>query len=419
MTNILKDNGNRVLPYDTERMRAYIQAITIDLPQLKDDLEDFTNRIHAYVNLFDELSLDELNNRLITEAQSRIEVGATEWDKLAERILLKTLYKKVSKARFYDSDEKYGSFYGLLTSLVSAGIFSEDLITKYSKEEITHFGNKIDSTRDLLFTYTGLDLLSSRYLAKLNGEIMELPQERWMVIAMYLMQNETTNRNTRVLNAYWALSNLLMTVATPTMANAGHVHGQLSSCFPAHTMIRLDTEDKAISEVKEGDIVVTHDGARKKVTAVNVREDTEGLYTLKLEGVVDFNEPTGEHPFMIYTTIDDPRVIKELEGDGTTEHAHWVKTKDITVDDYVVTANASATHETETWKALEGYLFVKVKSNEFTEGSNTVFNLEVEDHHTYVANNMITHNCFITAPEDSLDGIYQNELDIARVSKWG
>ena len=62
--------------------------------------------------------------------------------------------------------------------------------------------------------------------------IYELPQERWMIIAMYLMQDETLpNRTKHVEEAYWALSNLYMTVATPTLANAGKTHGQLSSCF--------------------------------------------------------------------------------------------------------------------------------------------------------------------------------------------
>src|SRR5699024_6103006 len=60
----------------------------------------------------------------------------------------------------------------------------------------------------------------------------ELPQERWMVIALWLMQDE--DKETRldyVLEAYWALSNLYMTVATPTLNNSGKPFGQLSSCF--------------------------------------------------------------------------------------------------------------------------------------------------------------------------------------------
>ncbi|KAG0919712.1 hypothetical protein G6F32_015996 [Rhizopus arrhizus] len=42
--------------------------------------------------------------------------------------------------------------------------------------------------------------------------------------------------------AYWALSNLYMTVATPTLANAGKVGGQLSSCF-------IDTVDDSLQGI--------------------------------------------------------------------------------------------------------------------------------------------------------------------------
>lgn len=85
--------------------------------------------------------------------------------------------------------------------------------------------------------------MATRYLATdHNKNIYELPQERWMVIAMYLMQDETERRVELVLEAYWALSHLYMTVATPTLNNAGKTHGQLSSCF-------IDTVDDSLQSI--------------------------------------------------------------------------------------------------------------------------------------------------------------------------
>ena len=51
--------------------------------------------------------------------------------------------------------------------------------------------------------------------------------------------NQLKSDLTLVAEAYWALSNLYMTVATPTLANAGLAHGQLSSCF-------IDTVDDSL-----------------------------------------------------------------------------------------------------------------------------------------------------------------------------
>ncbi|EAG5115686.1 ribonucleoside-diphosphate reductase subunit alpha, partial [Listeria monocytogenes] len=87
-------------------------------------------------------------------------------------------------------------------------------------------------------------LLATRYLATdSERNVYELPQERWLTIALYLMQNEPKEKRMKLVEeAYWALSNLYMTVATPTLANAGKVGGQLSSCF-------IDTVDDSLQGI--------------------------------------------------------------------------------------------------------------------------------------------------------------------------
>ncbi|EAD5964081.1 TPA: ribonucleoside-diphosphate reductase subunit alpha, partial [Listeria monocytogenes] len=85
---------------------------------------------------------------------------------------------------------------------------------------------------------------ATRYLATdSERNVYELPQERWLTIALYLMQNEPKEKRMKLVEeAYWALSNLYMTVATPTLANAGKVGGQLSSCF-------IDTVDDSLQGI--------------------------------------------------------------------------------------------------------------------------------------------------------------------------
>ncbi|EAC3536342.1 ribonucleoside-diphosphate reductase subunit alpha, partial [Listeria monocytogenes] len=143
-----------------------------------------------------------------------------------------------------NDDDKYGSYVGLQESLGERGIYSGNILKNYSKEDLIAAGKLIDPEKDKLFTYNGLYLLATRYLATdSERNVYELPQERWLTIALYLMQNEPKEKRMKLVEeAYWALSNLYMTVATPTLANAGKVGGQLSSCF-------IDTVDDSLQGI--------------------------------------------------------------------------------------------------------------------------------------------------------------------------
>ncbi len=213
---------------DQEKMMTFIDRISRGLDL---QIEDYKQKIMnaGVTNHLDEKNVD----LLIKHALENIDEANTKWTYLAARIYLHNLYRKAAENRSYASSNEYGSFYELIQLLTEKGVYTENLLKKYSREEIEHFGRVIQPERDQLFTYPAILTLATRYLATDHDKnIYELPQERWMIIAMHLMQDESlATRTTYVEEAYWALSNLYMTVATPTLANAGKTHGQLSSCF--------------------------------------------------------------------------------------------------------------------------------------------------------------------------------------------
>lgn len=182
-----------------------------------------------------------LYRQLIMEALNGLNAENPQWTFVASEIYLRQLYEEVMINRMEPENRPYTNFYGLVTKLVSMNIYDDTILSAYSKEDLEKAESMIDPSRDKLFTYIGLKTLADRYLAKgFNHEIYELPQERWMLIALFLMRDENpTNRLQLVEEAYWALSNLYMTVATPTLANAGKSYGQLSSCF-------IDTIDDSL-----------------------------------------------------------------------------------------------------------------------------------------------------------------------------
>ncbi|MGI2328257.1 ribonucleoside-diphosphate reductase subunit alpha [Planococcus sp. YIM B11945] len=184
------------------------------------------------------------NEQSLIYALNRISMTEPNWTFVAAELYLEGLYQSAANSRNYEAVLKYGSFYELIEKLSRIGIYSNELLAAYTKEEIDALGSEIDPERDLLFNYIGLFLLADRYLAKdYEGKLFELPQERFLVIAMALMQNEPKEqRLALVKEAYWAMSHLYMTVATPTLSNAGKSFGQLSSCF-------IDTVDDSLDGI--------------------------------------------------------------------------------------------------------------------------------------------------------------------------
>ncbi|WP_413299131.1 ribonucleoside-diphosphate reductase subunit alpha [Bacillus sp. 1P10SD] len=186
----------------------------------------------------------DVKKQALFYAVNQIALDQPDWTFMAASLYLDELYYEAAKNRGYESTKKYGEFYELIKKLTDIGIYSSDLLTLYSKDEIHSLAKEISQDKDHLFNYIGLFLFADRYLARdYERNVYELPQERFMIIAMTLMQYEKNSiRLSLVKEAYWALSNLYMTVATPTLANTGKSFGQLSSCF-------IDTVDDSLDSI--------------------------------------------------------------------------------------------------------------------------------------------------------------------------
>lgn len=156
------------------------------------------------------------------------------WQFAASKIYTYELYYEIRKSRNLKENENlYSNYFEFITELTDKGLYGKYILENYSKEDILELEKEIKPERDFLFNYSGISLISKRYLVQdYNRKPVELPQQMFMGIAMHLAIPEEKSKR-----VYWAkrfydvLSSLKATMATPTMSNARKPFYQLSSCF--------------------------------------------------------------------------------------------------------------------------------------------------------------------------------------------
>lgn len=226
----------------TERRKA-INDITTGTgnPQIMDVLKeiqkDFTSNEYSLTVLAEkfssfckpEMSSDERLSALVKAAVELTTQEVPDWEFIAARLLNFQLTEKQEKqARISDIH----SFYEKLRYLTNEGLYGSYILDSYSQQEIEEAAGFICPERDKLFNYSGLDLLSKRYLIRTHShEPMESVQEMYLGIALHLAMPEKRDRLQWVRKFYDLLSKLEVTMATPTLSNARKPYHQLSSCF--------------------------------------------------------------------------------------------------------------------------------------------------------------------------------------------
>lgn len=223
---ITKRDGQREA-FDVGHVRAALAFATKGLP-----VDAVALEAHAAVSWHDGIDVAAIQASLIDAALQQVTPETPAWDLAAARLLLYDLYNRARVTRGL-SDIGYGGYPALVEQLVREKMYDQALLRSYSAKELAEAGTWIRPERDDLFSYAGLQLLSDRYLVHArSGAVAELPQEVFLGIALTLAQAEAAEqRLSWAQQFYEALSNLDVTMATPTFANARRPQGQLSSCF--------------------------------------------------------------------------------------------------------------------------------------------------------------------------------------------
>jgi ribonucleoside-diphosphate reductase alpha chain len=245
---VRKRNGT-LEPYCPEKIRKVIAYAT---HHLTDCQPEKLERSFQH-QLRNGIATTDLMKTLIQTAVEQTTAEHPNWQFVAARLLLFDCYKQAGIHRGYNH-VGYGDFGELIERLEAMGRYGAYIRQAYSKDEIAELGRYIQPERDFLFNYVGLRQLMDRYVIRgLDGEILELPQELFMGVAMHLAMQET-DKIRWAKRFYDMLSKLEATVATPTLSNARKPFHQLSSCFidmPLDDLISIYETDKAFARVSK------------------------------------------------------------------------------------------------------------------------------------------------------------------------
>lgn len=214
--HVIKRNGSSE-PLEVDKIHKVATWACEGLDVSQSELE-----MEAHLLFFDGIKTEDIHNALIKSASTLIDVKAPDYTFVAARLLLQRLYKDVSGSTEYSH----------LADYIARGVAEKRLNPALRDFDLNLLNSAIDKSKDLQFTYLGLQTIADRYLVRSTGggEIIELPQHFFMRVAMGLALNEG-DRTGRAIEFYEVLSNMEFMSSTPTLFNAGTPHSQLSSCY--------------------------------------------------------------------------------------------------------------------------------------------------------------------------------------------
>ncbi len=224
MLHVVGPDGLR-RPLDTQALRRRIEEACQGLHEAVSADAIYEQTI---LSLYDGVNHAEVIPAAILAARSLIE-REPDYTYAAARLLLGEIYQQGVgyPVRLSEAGEVYRKHFA---SYIRRGVEIGRLDPELLRFDLELLAQALDASRDLKFTYLGLQTLYDRYLIQDEGVRIELPQMFWMRVAMGLALRED-DPNARAVEFYDLISQMLYTPATPTLFNSGTTHPQLSSCY--------------------------------------------------------------------------------------------------------------------------------------------------------------------------------------------
>ncbi|HSX16506.1 MAG TPA: ribonucleoside-diphosphate reductase subunit alpha [Patescibacteria group bacterium] len=226
--SVVKRDGSKV-PYDANKINKALESASRGLDDQIAKVVQIATEVQ--LTLFDGITTEQLDEAVIQTALQNVK-DDPDFDTIAARLLLKTIYKRVLGDYETVAELKelhQATFPKYLENGIKAGLLDERMNPKLF--DVKRLAAALDPVRDNLMKYLGVVTNSNRHsvLGK-KGETIEVPQFTFMRIAMGLSFNEP-NPTEAALGFYAHMSNLEYSPGGSTRINAGGSFPQLSNCF--------------------------------------------------------------------------------------------------------------------------------------------------------------------------------------------
>ncbi len=229
---ITKIDGQKEI-FDADKINRAIAAACEGLSEPSAKITQIASETE--LTLYDGITTRELDQAVIGAAVQNIK-DDPDFDIIAERLLLKTIYKEVL-GDFIDTADLDKQHQAGFLDYIERGLKENLLSPELKVFDFTKLSSVLDRGRDSLLTYTSLATMKHRYLAKgADQKLRETPQYFWMRVAMGMAYKEK-NATEMAQKFYDKMSRLEYVAGGSTNINAGGPTPRLSNCFI------LDMED--------------------------------------------------------------------------------------------------------------------------------------------------------------------------------
>ena len=201
------------------------------------------------LTLYDGITTDEMDQATINAAVQNISHD-TDYDLVALRLLLKTVYRRVvgeyDKDDLEDLSKKHrDSFISYVKKSALEERFDPRMVEKFDLESLA---DTINIERDEFLTYAGLDGFLKRYAIKKLNQPAETPQYFFMRVAMGLSYNEK-DPTAWAKKFYNKMSRLEYIPGGSTNLAAGTMNPALSNCFLLEVHDTMEHIAKSVSDI--------------------------------------------------------------------------------------------------------------------------------------------------------------------------